>query len=329
LTVNQVVKPLFQSRVINLSEMVLNSVVEEPKEHTSKGPKAPTQGTRAWRASSFLKKIREEQKFADMHVHTRVSDGVFSPEEVVEQAKQAGLTAICIGDHDSIGAVEPALWAGQRQGVEVVPAIELSSQIGARELHILGYFIDWRAKWFRDKLLELQEDRRERVKKMVGKLSKLGVKIPYNLIISTEGGVVGRPHIALAMLERGYVDTFQDAFDKYLSYGRPAYVGRYPLTPAEAIETIHKAGGVPVLAHPLYARADAMLPKLVKQGLRGLEVYHSRHDVSVTRHYRKLAEKYGLLITGGSDSHGREILVGNVRVPYSFIEKLREELAKG
>ena len=291
--------------------------------------KAPDRGTRAWKASLLLKKIREEQKFADMHVHTRISDGMSAPEEVVEQAKRAGLAAICIVDHDSIGAVEPALWASQKYGVEVIPSIELSSQIGDKELHILGYFVDWRARWFRDKLIELQEDRRERVKKMIDKLSKLGAKIPYNLVISVDGGVIGRPHIAMAMLKQGHVKTFQEAFDKYLSHGKPAYVGKYPLTPVEAIEMIHKAGGVPVLAHPIYARADNMLPELVEQGLRGLEVYHSRHDAATTKHYEQLAKKYGLLITGGSDSHGREVPVGSVRVPYSFIEKLKEEVASG
>jgi hypothetical protein len=273
--------------------------------------------------------MREEQKFADMHVHTRISDGVSSPEEVVEQAKEAGLTAVCIVDHDSIGAIESALWAGQKHEVEVIPSIELSSQLGDKELHILGYFVDWRARWFRDKLVELQENRRERVKKMIDKLSKLGAKIPYNLVISIDGGVLGRPHIAWAMLGRGYIKTFQEAFDKYLAYGKPAYGGGYLLTPAEAIEMIHKVGGVPVLAHPMYARADDMLPELAEQGLRGIEVYHSRHDASTTKHYKQLAKKYDLLITGGSDSHGREVPVGSVRVPYPFIENLKKEVAKG
>lgn len=309
--------------------MLLNGGVKVTKGRTSRGSKVSSRGTRAWRASSLLKKIKEAQKFADMHVHTRISDGVSAPEEVVEQAKKAGLAAICIVDHDSISAIEPALWAARRHEVEVIPSIELSSQIGDKELHILGYFIDWRAKWFRDKLVELQEGRRERVKKMIEKLSKLGAKIPYNLVISIDGGVIGRPHIAWAMLNRGYIKTQQEAFDKYLAYGKPAYVGKYPLTPAEAIEIIRKVGGVPVLAHPMYARADDMLPELVEQGLRGIEVYHSRHDASTTKHYKQLAKKYGLLITGGSDSHGREVFVGSVRVPYSFIEKLKEEVAKG
>lgn len=299
------------------------------KGHTGRSSRPPARGTRAWKASLLLKKIREEQKLADMHVHTRISDGVSAPEEVVEQAKRAGLAAVCVADHDSIGAVEQALWASQKYEIEVIPSIELSSQVGDRELHILGYFIDWRAKWFRDKLVELQEDRRERVKEMIDKLAGLGVKIPYNLVISIDGGVIGRPHIALAMLDRGYVKTFQEAFDKYIGYGKPAYVGRYPLTPTEALEIIQRAGGVSVLAHPLYARADNMLPELVEHGLRGIEIYHSKHDASTTRHYKQLAQKYGLLITGGSDSHGREVPVGGVKVPYSFIERLKEEVAKG
>jgi len=329
LMVKQAPKRPFRSRVIKLNDILLDGGIETTKGHTSRGSKASARGTRAWKASFILKKIREEQKFADMHVHTRISDGVSAPEEVVEQAKKAGLTAVCIADHDSIGAIEQALWASQKYGVEVIPSIELSSQIGDKELHILGYFVDWRAKWFRDKLVELQEDRRKRVKIMIDRLAGLGVKIPYNLVISIDGGVIGRPHIALAMLDRGYVKTFQEAFDKYLGHGKPAYVGKYPLTPVEALDIIRRAGGVPVLAHPLYARADDMLPELVEQGLRGIEVYHSKHDASTTKHYKQLAEKYGLTITGGSDSHGREVSVGSVLVPYSFIENLKKEVAKG
>mgnify|MGYP001094046577 CR=1 FL=1 len=321
-------KPL-RSRVIRLSDVLLNGGSKTTKERINRNSKSPLKGTRAWKASSLLKKIKEAQKFVDMHVHTRISDGVSAPAEVVEQAKRAGLAAVCIVDHDSIGAVEEALWASQKYEIEVIPSIELSSQLGDKEFHILGYFVDWRAKWFRDKLAELQEDRRERVKKMIDRLAGLGVKIPYNLVISIDGGVIGRPHIALAMLDRGYVKTFQEAFDKYIGHGKPAYVGSYPLTPAEALKIIHRAGGVPVLAHPLFARSDDMLPELVEQGLRGLEVYHSKHDASTTKHYKQLAEKYGLLITGGSDSHGREVSVGSVLVPYSFVENLKKEVAKG
>ena len=327
--VKQAPKRPFRSRVIKLNDILLDGGVEAIKGHTSRGSKASARGTRAWKASFILKKIREEQKLADMHVHTRISDGVSAPEEVVEQAKGIGLAAVCIADHDSIGAVEDALWASQKYGVEVIPSIELSSQIEDKELHILGYFVDWRAKWFRDKLVKLQEDRRQRVKMMIDRLAGLGVKIPYNLVISIDGGVIGRPHIALAMMDRGHVKTFQEAFDKYLGHGKPAYVGKYPLTPVEALDIIRRAGGVPVLAHPLYARADDMLPELVEQGLRGIEVYHSKHDASTTKHYKQLAEKYGLTITGGSDSHGREVSVGSVLVPYSFIENLKKEVAKG
>jgi len=318
-----------RSRVIRLSDVLLGNSPENKKRRVDRESKSSIKGTRAWKASSLLKKLKDEQKFVDMHVHTRVSDGLSAPAEVVEQAKKAGLAAVCIVDHDSVGAVEEALWASQKYEIEVIPSIELSSQLGKREFHILGYFVDWRAKWFRDKLAELQEDRRERVKKMIDRLAGFGVKIPYNLVISIDGGVIGRPHIAMSMLDRGYVSTFQEAFDKYLGHGKPAYVGSYPLKPDEALEIIHRAGGVPVLAHPMYARADEMLPELIKQGLRGLEVYHTKHDAETTRHYKKLAEKYHLLITGGSDSHGREVSVGSVLVPYSFVENLKKEVAKG
>jgi predicted metal-dependent phosphoesterase TrpH len=329
LTVIQALKPPFQSRAIKLSDVLLIGGVEATEERTLPGFRVPARGTRAWRASFLLRRIKERQKYADLHVHTRISDGFFAPEEAVEQARKAGIAAICITDHDSITGVEGALWAGQRWGVEAIPGVELSSQFEDKELHIIGYYIDWRKEWFRDRLLKLQEDRRERVKKMVDKLNELGVKISYNLVISLDGGVIGRPHIAMAMVEQGYAKTMQEVFDKYIGFGKPAYAGRYPLTPFEAIEMIRRVGGVPVLAHPIYARADDMLPELVEHGLRGIEVYHSRHDASTTKHYRRLAKKYDLLITGGSDAHGMEVPVGSVRVPYSYVEKLKEEVARG
>lgn len=291
-------------------------------------PPAPAFATPAWRASSLLQEMASKRsKFADLHVHTRVSDGWVPPEEAVERAQRAGLAAIAIADHDSISGVQAAIWAGNRYGVEVIPAVELSSGIDNLELHILGYYIDWQNKWFANKLSKLQEFRKERAMMIVDKLRELGVDIDYNLVIAIDGGVVGRPHIAQVMVDRGYVRTTDEAFDKYLGTGKPAYVSKYQLSPTDAIKMIKKVGGIPVLAHPLFARADHLLPELVEDGLRGIEVYHSKHDATTTEHYEQLAKKYGLLMTGGSDSHGiGEIPIGHVRVPYSIVEKLKEEL---
>jgi hypothetical protein len=245
---------------------------------------------------------------------------------MIKQAYEIGLAAIAISDHDSIDGVQPAIWASEKYGVEVIPGVELSSQIGDREFHILGYFIDWHNKWFWSKLSSLQEFRKKRARKMVERLRDLGMDISYNMIIARAGGVIGRPHIASAMVERGYVRTMDEAFSRYLKIGMPAYVAKYPLSPAKAIKMIQRVGGIPALAHPVFARADDMLPELVEQGLRGIEVYHTKHDAQTTRHYEQLARKYNLLVVGGSDSHGSEDApIGNVRIPYSHVEKLKEE----
>jgi len=290
-------------------------------------PKSTTFATPAWRAGSLLKQMASA-KFADLHVHTRISDGFFTAEDAVEQAHRAGLAALAIADHDSIDGIQAAIWAGKKYGVEIIPAVELSSGIDNHELHIVGYYIDWQNKWFRDKLRVFQDARRDRARKIVERLGELGMDVPYNLVIALEGGVVGRPHIAQAMVIRGYVETTDEAFDKYLGAGKPACVAKYPLSPAGAIKLIKKAGGLPVLVHPVFAHVDDMLPKLVEDGLGGIEVYHSKHDAKVTKHYTRLARKYGLLITGGSDSHGGgDVLIGSVRVPYSIVERIKDELA--
>ena len=290
-------------------------------------PKSTTFATPAWRAGSLLKQMASA-KFADLHVHTRISDGIFTPEDAVKQAHKAGLAAMAIADHDSVDGIQAAIWAGKKYGVEIIPAVELSSGIDNHELHFLGYYIDWQNKWFRDKLLVFQDARRDRARKIVERLGELGMDVPYNLVIALEGGVVGRPHIAQAMVIRGYVESIDKAFDKYLGAGKLAYVAKYPLSPAGAIKLIKKTGGLPVLAHPVFAHVDNMLPKLVEDGLRGIEAYHSKHDATVTKHYTRLARKYGLLITGGSDSHGGgDVLIGSVRVPYSIVERIKDELA--
>ena len=305
-------------------------VAEAKREATAKEHQARAMPpTRAWAVSSLLRKIASTQtKFADLHVHTRISDGWISPGDAVARAARVGLAAVAIADHDSISGIQTALWAGQQYNVEVIPAVEVSSGIDNRELHILGYYIDWRDRKFAEKLLEIQEFRKERIKLIVDKLRELNINIPYNVVIALDGGVVGRPHIAQAMVDLGYVRTTDEAFDKYLGVGKPAYVSKYPLTPQKAIHLIKRVGGIPVLAHPVFARADDLLPELIEAGLRGLEVYHTKHDASVTKHYEELARKYDLLMTGGSDSHGvGEVPIGHVRVPYSFVEKLKEELA--
>lgn len=267
------------------------------------------------------------RKYADLHVHTLASDGESSPEEVVKQARDAGLVAVGIADHDSIDGIEEALEAGERFGVEVIPGVELSSELAATEVHILGYFIDWHEEQFRVLLRIIQDVRKWRARKMVEKLQGLGINITYEEVLAEAGksAAVCRPHITRVMLKHGYIENFQDAFDLYLGSGKPAYVKRYEMSPSEAINTIRRVEGIPVMAHPVFAHADEIVPSYVEMGLRGLEAYHIMQDEATSRHYEELARKYGLLVTGGTDSHGPHEPIGAVKIPYEYVERLKAE----
>ena len=264
--------------------------------------------------------------FADMHVHTRASDGSMVAGEVVRQARELGLAAVGIADHDSVEGIEAALKTGEKLGVEIIPAVELSSEAGSSEVHILGYYVDWKAKPLLARLGEFQRIRINRAKLIVKKLRKLGIEITLQEVLElAEGGVVGRPHIARVMVKHNYVKSLEEAFDRYLQIGRQAYVPKFRFSPAKAIELVHAVGGVPALAHPASV-PEELLSKLVERGLRGIEVYHRKHDAFTAARLERLANKYGLLITGGTDSHGFDIPVGTVRVPYELVEKLKGEL---
>ncbi len=264
------------------------------------------------------------KKFVDMHVHTSASDGELSPEEVVKTAREIGLAAIAIADHDTVDGIEEALGAGKKYGVEVIPSVELSSEFGPAEVHVLGYFIDWRDKKFKAELHKFQEARKVRAKKMVEKLQRLGVAIPYDEVVAAAGeGVIGRPHVAQVMVKHGYVKSRDEAFERYIGDGRPAHVPKYRLSPKEAIQMIHRIGGIAVIAHPVFSHINNLLYDLVKFGLDGIEVYHSEHDSAAVEHYRGLANDMHLLMAGGTDSHGRDTPLGSIEVPYKLLEKMK------
>ncbi|MDI6643133.1 MAG: PHP domain-containing protein [Candidatus Hodarchaeaceae archaeon] len=266
------------------------------------------------------------QKFADLHIHTSASDGTYSAEEVLRRAKEAGLAAVGIADHDSVEGIRAALEVDEKYGVEVIPGIELSSEHGETEIHILGYFLDWDDRQFRALLDTIQKIRLWRAEVIVGKLQRLGIDISFEEILSeAKGGSIGRPHIVRVMLRHGHVKTPDEAFERYLRYGRPAYVGKYELGLEDAIKLIRKLRGVPVLAHPVFSNVDDRLPELIKIGLRGIEAYHSRQDQPTSKRYAEFAQKYGLIVTGGSDSHGAEDPIGCVRVPYDVVQQLKSE----
>lgn len=238
-------------------------------------------------------------KYADLHVHTSYSDSTFSPEEVVSCAKEKGIDAIAICDHDSVDGIEPCRILASKAGIEIIPGIELSAEKIDAEIHILGYFIDWKQDWFRKKLKEIQESRIERVYKIANKLKAFGITIDAEETIRRAGNnaSVGRMHIAQSMLNSGAVKNMREAFEKYIGFLKPCYVPYTKFSPAEAIQIILKVGGVPVLAHPNLMGHDGYIDEFVGYGLRGIEVYHTDHKPYISKRYEEIARSLGLAVT--------------------------------
>ena len=281
--------------------------------------------------------------FIDLHLHTSASDGVLSPSMTVRYAKEKGLKAIAITDHDTIDGNAEALNEGAKLDLEVIPGVEISAQFDLGSMHILGFFIDIGNKAMKERLSLLQETRTKRNPKMVEKLRGLGVEISYDEVLhASGGGQVGRPHFAQVLLKKGYVNTVQEAFDRYLGKGAPAYVDKFRFAPKEAMGLIREVRGIPVLAHPFTLhipsqhQLDALLAELVQWGLMGIEVYYPEHTEDQISLYKDLAKKHALLVTGGSDYHGIEadkaeigIGLGDMRLSYSLVEAMKEALDLG
>ena len=264
----------------------------------------------------------------DLHIHTVYSDGTYTPEEVVTRAKDLDLVAISITDHDSVDGVEEAVRAGEKLGVEVIPGVEMSTDLADDEIHILGYYLDWKDKAFLSQLREFQGARARRNRKLIRRLGDLGMRLGYNEVKKLNPrGVISRLHIARLMVKSGYVPSIDAAFEEWLNPGKPAYVRRLKVSPIQMIHSISDLGGIPVLAHPHLSKRDDLIPELVKAGLRGIEVYHSAHNGRVVEHYKRIARKHCLLVTGGSDCHGEakdEVLMGKMRVPASLLAELKK-----
>jgi hypothetical protein len=270
--------------------------------------------------------------YIDLHTHSTASDGSFQPAEVVRLAQEAGLAVISLTDHDTIDGLPEALAAGAELGVEVIPGVEISAEFaGGDSMHILGYFLDYADGRLDQRLAVLKRARAQRNPKIVAKLNGLGIPITYGQVEALSGGgQVGRPHIARALLEGGYVRTFQEAFDIYLRKGGLAFVPKFRFPPAEALAMIREAKGIPVLAHPITlgltgAALKDLVNRLKFQGLAGLEVFYSDHTLEQENHYLALAQELGLLITGGSDFHGLnkpEVSLGRFRSQNRLTDEL-------
>lgn len=276
----------------------------------------------------------------DLHVHTTASDGTCSPAEVVALAKEKGLAAIAITDHDGVGGYAEAAAAGKKLGVEVVSGIEISTKFVTDKygyaVHILGYYIDTASPELTPVLEWVVNDRDERNRKMVALMQADGLPITYEYMHERFGDVVGRPHFAEYLVEQGLASSVQDAFDKYVEKGRRYWLPRHFLSIERSVEIIKLACGVPVLAHPFqYKRDDAGLRELIehcmRSGLKGMECRYSGYTEEMSGYLEKLADEYGLIKTGGSDFHGGNKPAislgsgkGTLNVPYEFLEKLKQ-----
>ena len=266
---------------------------------------------------------------ADFHLHTTASDGRFSPEKLVQLAAERGLEVIAITDHDSVAGVIAAVKAAESfPPLKVIPGVEINTDIPNGEVHILGYFIDYRSQELRQTLRRLRQARRRRAHKMVDKLAQLGIEVEWERVKKlAAGGSIGRPHIAQAMLEQGYISRLQEAFNRYIGRYGPAYVERERLSPVGAVKLVAKAGGLPVLAHPAgIDNLEELLEQLIAEGLVGLEAYYNGYGQRTVKFLVNIADKHGLIITGGSDFHGfgggNETPVGGRDIPSVCLEQL-------
>ncbi|MBN1130504.1 MAG: PHP domain-containing protein [Chitinispirillaceae bacterium] len=267
------------------------------------------------------------RRYVDLHIHTIHSDGTSTVQEVLEAASRKGLAAVAITDHDCIDAYPAAIELGSQMGVEVVPGVELSSEIEGADIHILGYYIDFTDPTLNRILQEMKEARFQRARKMIENLNRQGVDLRFETVLAIAGvGAIGRPHIAAAMLREELVYSFREAFEKYLGYGLPAYVEKYKMRPRDVFDLIKGAGGIPILAHPGVTRVDERIKEFIDDGVMGLEAYHTEHSAAYQQQYIKIARKYGLAITGGSDFHNanhNKSEIGIPRVPYGTVKSLK------
>ncbi|TWI59257.1 PHP domain-containing protein [Halalkalibacter nanhaiisediminis] len=273
------------------------------------------------------------QKNSDLHMHSTASDGGYSPSELMRKCKENGLEIVALTDHDTVDGIEEALLAGKELGIKVIPGIEFSTKHKGKSVHILGYGFDWKNKELREFLSTQKELRRERLDTMIEKFDLVGVKLsPESVLKHVDGGSVGRPHVAKALIEGGYVETVAEAFDRFLAEGKPCYVEKSKeMTVKEAIDWIHQTGGLAIVAHPVYYDFDQDIVEWVHElGLDGIEIYHRDHNEEAIKRFESLCDQIELnqqktlLRTGGSDFHHEDY--GRVPQPLG-ITRLSNALA--
>ena len=269
---------------------------------------------------------------ADLHLHTNFSDGTYSPEELAAQAARNRLHAIALTDHDTVEGCARTRVACEAAGIEFITGTELTAEQDDNELHILGYFIDVENPRFRVEIGRFQAVRQNRIREMVSRLNAVNVPISAQEVFDLANcHSPGRPHVARALVKAGFCSSLDEAFERFLKKHRPAWVPKFKMSAADAIELIHQAGGVAVMAHPGLNRTDEVIPGMAEAGLDGLECFHTKHSTSVTEHYLGLAERFKLLVTGGSDCHGLnkgKPLIGTIKLPYEYVERLKHRAAR-
>jgi predicted metal-dependent phosphoesterase TrpH len=274
------------------------------------------------------------QNLVDLHIHSTASDGVSSPSEVVFVAIQQGLGVIALTDHDTLGGVAEAQAAAKETGLEVIAGVEINSAGGGVAIHILGFYVDPQNPLLNEKLQTMRDSRLDRARRMIERLDEMGMAVDWDRVQELASGeTVGRPHVAWALVERGYVSSVREAFERFIGPTGPAHVSRLRLTPKETIEMILHAGGVPVLAHPAHSgpTATARITEFVEYGLCGLEVYYPHHSPEDVAMLEEMCRELGLVATGGSDFHGPNssegAALGSIHVPLECAERLREAAA--
>ncbi|HYR51831.1 MAG TPA: PHP domain-containing protein [Candidatus Dormibacteraeota bacterium] len=262
----------------------------------------------------------------DLHMHSNASDGSFAPEEVARMAAGNGVEVFALTDHDTLDGLPAAAACAARFGIRLIPGVELSVSEEGMDVHLLAYGFDESDPPLTAAVRRYREGRRERARKILMRLKGLGIRIGIEDVEEiASGGALGRPHVAEALLRAGHVESFNEAFQRYLGHHAPAYVPKPKVTLEEATSIVRDAGGVTILAHPGTLNRDHLIPAWARRGLDGIEVWHSKHDVASIERYRGYAQLHGLLMTGGSDYHGERtpgVVIGSVPVPDEILPPL-------
>jgi 3',5'-nucleoside bisphosphate phosphatase len=270
--------------------------------------------------------------FADLHLHSQFSDGTYTPEEVVAQGARFNFAALALTDHDTVEGCARMAAACAAVQIEFIPGAELTAEQDGNELHILGYFLDTQNTKLLTEIAKFQVIRQQRIRDMVARLNELNVPLQAESVFKLANcQSPGRPHVARALVKARLCRSLDEAFDRFLKKGRPAWVPKAKMSAVEGIELIHQAGGLAVMAHPGLNRTDEVIPDLVAAGLDGLECFHTKHTATTAARYLALADKFKLLVTGGSDCHGLSKgrpLIGTVKLPYERVEKLKQKVAE-